>query len=198
MKLFEKIFSKKSSGSKIENVNFKETDELMNEDVFWDIINRTKENSENDYDVQKDQLEIELEKLTPNEIILFYNRFRYFRGLAYTWELWGAIYLIKGGCGDDSFNDFRELVIAKGKDFYYKAIENPEVLSEMSFSDIVCDWEGLGYIPDTVFEKKTGKNIPSLFTENITISGDEWEEDIDELEKKFPKIAVFCKKLDGI
>lgn len=80
----------------------------MDEDLFWKIIQTTKDNSSGDFEEQQKQLAKELRRLTPDDIIFFVNRFRYFRGHANTWELWGAIYIIHGGCGDDSFNDFRE------------------------------------------------------------------------------------------
>ena len=95
----------------------------MEEEKFWSIIQITKDNSKDDFELQQKELANQLRKLTPDEIILFGNRFRSYRGLANTWELWGAIYIIHGGCGDDSFNDFREWVIGQGKEFYNKTIE---------------------------------------------------------------------------
>src|SRR4051812_40306311 len=111
MGLFDKLFGgakKKSSNKLPKNVNFIPSDKLMDEDLFWQIIKTTKDNSQGDYEKQQEELANELKKLDPSDIILFDNRFRDLRGKANTWELWGAIYIIHGGCGDDSFNDFRE------------------------------------------------------------------------------------------
>src|SRR4051812_14104529 len=109
MGLFDKFFggAKKNSTPEPPNTNFTASDALMDEDQFWSIIQTAKDNSYGDYEQQQEELADELRKLTPNDIILFENRFRHFRGQANTWELWGAIYIIHGGCGDDSFNDFR-------------------------------------------------------------------------------------------
>src|SRR5690242_8813065 len=133
MGIFDKIFggTKKNQTPELPNTNFITSDALMDEDWFWKIIQTAKNNANGDYEQQQEELAKELRKLTPDDIILFGNRFRYFRGQANTWELWGAIYIIHGGCGDDSFNDFREWVIAQGKDFYYKTIKGPESLVEL-------------------------------------------------------------------
>src|ERR1700712_1108510 len=156
MGILDKLFGGKKRHSNTEQGKqeiLKPSDELMNEDLFWMIIKTTKDNSRGDFEQQQVELEKELRKLTPDDIILFGNRFRYFRGQANTWELLGAIYLIHGGCGDDSFNDFREWVIGQGRGSYYRTINNPETLVDVETDKIEdVEWEGLGYMPATVFE----------------------------------------------
>ena len=136
MGLFDKFFGKTKKTEPPKITYFTSSDKLMDEETFWKIIKSTKDNSNGDYEQQQEELANELRKLTPDDIILFGNRFRFFRGQANTWELWGAIYIIHGGCGDDSFNDFREWVIGQGKDFYYKTIQNPESLVEVETEKI--------------------------------------------------------------
>lgn len=170
------------------NKDFTPSDKLMDEGVFWQVIEKVKNNSHNDYEEQQKLLAHELHALTPNDLIVFDNRFRFFRGKANTWELWAAIYIIHGGCGDDCFSDFREWVISQGKDFYYRTVENPETLIEMPQEEIDIEWEGMGYIPSTVFEEMTGQAIPSLFIENFTPTGKEWNETDDDLKIMFPRL----------
>jgi len=200
MGLFDKIFGGTKQGSNSEppkNINFTSSDKLMDEEQFWRIIKTTKDKSDDDFEQQQDELANELRKLSPEDIILFGNRFRYFRGQANTWELWGAIYVIHGGCSDDSFNDFREWVIGQGKDFYYKTIKDPETLVEVDTSKIEeIEWEGLGYVPSTVFEEITGQKMPYLFKENIEVTGNEWVEESDDLRNMFPKL--YAKYPDNI
>lgn len=193
MGLFDKLFGgkRKVSGTALpKNTNFTPSDKLMDEERFWEIIETAKHNSGNDFEQQQEEWEKELGKLTPDDIIMFDNRFRYFRGQANTWELWGAIYIIHGGCGDDSFGDFREWVIGQGKDFYYKTTKDPESLVEVDADKINdVDWEGLGYIPETVFQELTGKEMPDpLFIENHETTGKEWAEEGDDLKTMFPKL----------
>ncbi|MFL9843351.1 DUF4240 domain-containing protein [Flavobacterium rhizosphaerae] len=193
MNLFRKLFAKDKKvqhDSLTPARHFDNTEALMDEDTFWLIIQSTKDKADNDYQKQQGLLKTELLKLSPEEIILFNNRFRYFRGESYHWDLWGAIYIINGGCGDDSFNDFREWVIAQGKDFYYKTIKNPETLAELNREEIDEDWEGFGYIPNDAFNEITGQDIPNAFKENFEIKGEKWEEDSDVLKEKFPNVAA--------
>ena len=192
MELFDKLFGgtkKDSNPEPPKNTNFTSSDKLMAEDQFWKIIKTTKDKSGDDFEQQQEDLANELRKMTPDDIILFGNRFRNCRGQANTWELWGAIYIIHGGCGDDSFNDFREWVIGQGKDFYYKTIKDPESLVEVDTAKIEeIEWEGLGYVPSKVFKELTGEEMPYPFKENHDTTGYEWKEESDDLKKMFPKL----------
>jgi hypothetical protein len=194
MGLFDKLFGGTKKSSNIEppkNVNFTSSDKLMDEDQFWKVIQTTKDNSNGDFEEQQEELANELRKLTAGDIILFGNRFRFFRGQANTWELWGAIYIIHGGCSDDSFNDFREWVIGQGKEFYYRTIKDPESLVDFDTDSMdEVEWEGLGYIPSTVFEEMTGQDMPYPFKEQIETTGTEWEEESDDLKNRFPKLCA--------
>jgi len=40
--------------------------------------------------------------------------FRRYLNKAYTWDLWGAAYLINGGCSDDGFEYFRRWLVSRG------------------------------------------------------------------------------------
>jgi hypothetical protein len=190
MGLFDKLFggTKKNTTPEPPNSNFTASDALMDEDQFWIIIQTAKTNANGDFEQQQEELAKELRKLTPDDIILFGNRFRYFRGQANTWELWGAIYIIHGGCGDDSFGDFREWVIGQGKEFYYQTIKEPETLVEVDTDKIEeVEWEGLGYVPSAVFEELTGQDMPYLFQEKSETTGTEWSE--QDLKQLFPRLA---------
>ena len=200
MGLFDKLFggAKKNQNTEpLKNTSFTSSDKLMDEEKFWQIIKTSKDKSGNDFERQQIELANVLSKLSPDDIILFGNRFRYFRGQANSWELWGAIYIIHGGCSDDSFNDFREWVIGQGKDFYYKTIKNPETLTEIDQHEIEeVDLEGLGYVPSTVFELITGQNMPYPFQEQIETTGKEWSEEGDDLKNMFP--TLYAKYSDNI
>jgi len=192
MGIFDKLFGggkKNKNTHSPNNLPFTVSGELMDDDQFWKIIQKTKDNSHGNFEQQQEELAAQLKKLTPSDIILFDNRFSYYRGAAYSWELWGAIYIIHGGCSDDSFNDFREWVIAQGRDFYQKTIKNPESLINVDKDEIEnADWEGLGYIPPNVFKELTGQEMPNAFMENREITGIEWKEEGDDLKRMFPEL----------
>lgn len=169
--------------------NFKPSAELMPEDQFWELIKISYTKSRGDFEAQQEQMEKVLRKLSPQNIIHFDNRFRQLRGQAYDWQLWAAAYIIHGGCGDDTFIDFRDWVISQGKEFFYTTISNPDSLANLNEETIDVDWEGMGYLATTVFEDLTDQEMPLGFNENQTIKGISWNEDDDEaLKKMCPKL----------
>ena len=51
---------------------------------------------------------------------------------AYHWDLWGAAYLINGGCSDDGFEYFRRWLVLQGRDVFQAAVSNPDTLAEVA------------------------------------------------------------------
>lgn len=180
MGILNKLFGGKKGGDVLP------TAETMGDDQFWNIIHLSYKKANGDFKAQQHALKNELRRLAPQDILLFDNTFRKLRGDAYNWDLWGAIYIIHGGCGDDSFLDFREWVLAQGREFYYKTIADPETLAQLSKEQIEVAWEGMGYIPTAVFEEITGTDMPNGYIENQEITGAEWDDDNDDLKKRFP------------
>jgi hypothetical protein len=50
-------------------------------------------------------------------------------------DLWAAIYAIRGGCGDDSFDYFREWLIGRGEAAVLAAVRDPESLADLAGDD---------------------------------------------------------------
>ena len=192
MRIFDKLFRKKSTSKTTKQFPLwepiQDTKALMDEDSFWKLIETSKMNSKGNYEKQQNELANELNKLEAIEILKFDNRFRTFRGHAYKWELWGAAYIMNGGCSDDCFSDFRGWLIGQGKEAYYSAMSNPETLAIQNHDMDNDDWEGLSYVPMTCYERKTGNQMPQGIQENIEITGEEWEEEGDDLKNKYPKL----------
>lgn len=180
MAFLSKLFGGKKGGV------FLPTSDTMPDEQFWELINFTFEQSEGDFEKQQQVLHEELRKRSPTKIMQFDNKFRKLRGEAYTWDLWGAIYVIHGGCGDDSFMDFRDWVISQGKDFYYRTLCDPETLAEVEPERIEVGWEGMEYVPIKVFKEITGSEMPMGYLENNEIIGEDWDEDNADLKNRFP------------
>ena len=176
---------------KFQNIEISESiqdsKEVMESEKFWKIIEVTKSESYGDYEKQQSLLKRELLKLTATEVLEFDNKFRTLRGQIYTWDFWAAAYIINGGCSDDCFSDFRGWLIGQGQSIFENAIQNIETLTELKETND-GDWEGLSYIATDVYENKTGKDIPQGVQENFEITGEEWEEDENDLKNRFPKL----------
>jgi hypothetical protein len=183
---FKEFFKYQNSETEIKET-VQDSKQLMETETFWKIIETTKSKSFGDYEKQQSELEKELLKLTAKEVLEFDNKFRTLKGEIYNWNFWAAAYIINGGCSDDCFSDFRGWLIGQGKSIFNNAIQNIETLSELKETND-GDWEGLSYIPTDIYEKKTGNDMPQGIQENFEITGEEWEEDENNLKNRFPKL----------
>lgn len=139
--------------------NLTKTSELIDEDLYWQIIADSLKNSE-DQNGQQRYLVQQLEKLTPNEIIGFRLRTDKLLYDTYNSEMWCAGFIMNGGCSDDGFEYFRNWVISRGKEVYYKAKENPDSLIDQIDEDIEdFDFEDFWYVALNAFKNKTGKDL---------------------------------------
>lgn len=158
----------------------------MDNAAFWGIIGGAKEASSNSYE-RPDALRAALEKLSPAEVQGFQEAYIARVYHAYTWPLWGAAYVMNGGCSDDGFDYFRDWLISEGQSVYEAALENPESLAELEGPD-EFELEEFRYVADEVYEAKTGRamepNYPEFPGEP---SGDAWDEDT--VDKLYPKLA---------
>lgn len=95
---------------------------------FWEVIETARgltTGSQPFHEVLADQLAAQTER----EILDYQERFDEARRVLYRWDVWGAAYLIGGGCSDDSFIDFRAGLIAQGRDWFRKAAASPDSLA---------------------------------------------------------------------
>ena len=161
----------------------------MNTDQFWKIIDSVHAKSGGDMDRKCELLKKELSALERDDLCDFIDQFDAADSAAYTWPLWGAAYVMHGGCSDDSFSDFRATLISQGERVYELALADPESLVELDFDDEedVC-YEGFQYVKNDVAEEKLDE-IPKRkadFPDDPT--GSEWDE--DSVEQLYPKLAA--------
>jgi hypothetical protein len=162
--LFDKLFGKtenrdESPKIKSDTTQLVSTAEMLDEDIFWKIIDKSLKSTKNQDD-QEQFLISEIIKLSPKEIIGFRLRTDYLLYQTYTSEMWCAGYIMNGGCSDDSFEYFRCWIISKGKDTYYKTKENPDYLiNEVVEGAEFYDFESFWYVALDAFKHKTGKEL---------------------------------------
>jgi hypothetical protein len=101
---------------------------MMTEDVFWDHIRATRRTDPDDH---VERLTARLAKLPEEEILDFAYLWAVVAARAYRRDLWGAAYLINGGCSDDGFCYFRWWLILQGRAVYEAAIADPDTLAEV-------------------------------------------------------------------
>jgi len=163
----------------------------MEKSTFWQLIDASRDDADGDAEAQIETLTERLSGLGSDEIVEFDRLFSEFHDRAYDWGLWGAAYIIGGGCSDDGFMDFRGWLISRGEGIYEAALANPDSLASVVNEDDDCQVEGFQYAASQAWEGKTGKTPKEFprhaFQRKSEPSGTEWDE--DDLDALFPKLG---------
>ncbi|WP_438497660.1 DUF4240 domain-containing protein [Paenibacillus sp. IHBB 3054] len=173
----------------------------MTTDLFWEMINNSKKYGEE----QVEWLTKELTKSSKEEILQFEIEFRNKMEQSYTSSLWGAAFVVMGGCSDDGFDCFRGWLISRGEEVFNQVIKNPEFLAEyLSEENLQEDVfapqleEMLSVASDAYIYQKTGMfecndDINTEFYNELEARGynfevinieNDWEE--EDLEEMYP------------
>lgn len=161
----------------------------MDAAAFWQLIEESRENAGGDLGEQAAHLTDLLSELPPDEILAFDRMFRQLLNDAYRWDLWGAAYIINGGCSDDSFEYFRCWLISQGQRFYDESLADPESLAGRAEEGGHEEAESLLYAAADAYEVETGKKLTDLhIVPPSEPAGEPWEE--DDLPKRFPKLSA--------
>jgi len=163
------------------------TGQLMKEDDFWKLIDRSRVLAKNDYQKQITALKTILQTLDADDIQRFDNTFTSLLAISYDWKLWGASFVINGGCSDDCFDYFRQYLIGHGKDKFYQTLKDPESCVSWMKSEEEENWEGLQYSAMDAYKQKTGKDIPKTYSVKFKLKGVPFDE--EKVFKQYPRLA---------
>ena len=131
----------------------------MTRDTFWNLIDTSR--ASGDLNRQGDALESLLAEVPVEELVSFHSHFYELFHAAYRADLWGAAYIIIGGCSDDGFDYFRAYLIGRGKAAYEAALKSPDSLAEVVEVD-EGEQEELLSLAVKVYLKRTGKTYSDL------------------------------------
>ena len=161
----------------------------MTKDQFWSIIEEVHRASHGDMDKKCDLLRDRLSKLDAGGIRDFRAHFDECDRRAFDWGLWGAAYIIHGGCGDDSFSDFRSTLISHGREIFERALVDPDSLADLPLTEETACYEGYAYVVTEPEEKISRESAPSGTPFPSEPSGKAWDEDDDKmLAQRFPRL----------
>jgi hypothetical protein len=133
---------------------------VMNQARFWQLIGQARVDAGNDTGRQSELLKQRLAKL-PAPSILKFDRIRHSLDVqAYSYDFWGAAYVIEDGCSDDCFRDFRGYVISLGRRPYEAALRNPDSLAAVAQDAETGDWEGADNPAPDAYASATGSDFP--------------------------------------
>lgn len=168
----------------------------MDQGEFWKLIDSTQGHA--DRGARLTEL---LKSYSPEQIVPFRLHYDDAMQAAHTVDLWGACHLIHGGCDDDSFFDFREALLERGRTVFEQAIQNPDSLADIVEPGTpLVPLENLGWAIVAAWTALTGQSEDDFFAELDRVdtkdrttleAGDWWNfDDADEVRHRLPKLAA--------
>ncbi|MGC4120151.1 MAG: DUF4240 domain-containing protein [Myxococcales bacterium] len=130
----------------------------MNETAFWKLVDASRRGNAEDLDAQGEALVERLSKLPLEELVSFEDHFERRAAEAYRADLWGAAFLINGGCSDDGFADFVGWLISRGEKVFRAALDNPDSLARVAGEGDAESFEEILYAASRAYEQTTGKD----------------------------------------
>ena len=153
----------------------------MNKEMFWQLIDESKEACKDNIKGMAKYLEERLASLSPDEAKLFCGIYDTYHKAANKEGIISIAHLMNHEMlTDDGFTDFRNWLIAQGKEIYIETMKNPEILAEKAGEPIEgwYEFELLGYVGMRVVEQKTGDYKQSV----VQLPEDELKSILDEIE----------------
>ncbi len=160
----------------------------MNEQKFWQLVETVKKEAGTNIDSRPVVLQKRLSSLEPEEIQGFQQRYETLLLEANSWNLWGAAYLMNGGCSDDGFKYFRDWLISEGKETFKGAIANPDSLATIARREYF-ELESFGYAALKAYAVKGAGELERDFKVEYAVTmGEEWDE--SDLPRLLPGLAA--------
>ena len=129
----------------------------MERSTFWQLIERSRQEAKGDPSEQVEILESLLEQLPADEIVGFKRVMNQLMAESYRADLWGAAFVINGGCSDDAFDYFRGWLIAQGRDAFEASLKGPDSLVDIALEGD-SELEGILYAASSAYEAKVEDN----------------------------------------
>jgi hypothetical protein len=154
---------------------------------LWSIIERVERASRGDLDAACAAFQAELERLDDAALLATDIEFCHAMSGAYDWNVWGAAYVIHGGCSDDGFWDFRAGLVALGRKVYEQALRDPDALAEVEDIAERTLFEGFQYVPGNVLRAR-GLAEPRVPHTLDRPTGTEWDE--KDVAGRYPRLTA--------
>ena len=163
----------------------------MTPDAFWEIVGAAREDAEGPDEVAAGVSSILTER-SLEEVVAFDQERRRLQAVSYSYALWGAGYLINGGCSDDGFEYFRSWLFTQGREVFERALTDPDSLAEVFLEtdedEAECE-EFMGAAME-VYRERTG-DYPQVETPAFPELGENWDFDDDaEMTRRYPRLSA--------
>lgn len=165
----------------------------MDTDGYWQLVDGARAAVADPEDVEAVAAVLvdRLTQLGPDEIRDADQIYRRLTAAAYGWPLWGAAYVIQGGCSDDGFDYFLGWLVAQGHDTYHRAVADPDALADvLDVEDDELDGEEFSAATVSAYHRVTGTYvIPGEVAPRPDL-GPGWDfDDEGEMRRRYPRLA---------
>ncbi|MEV8514643.1 DUF4240 domain-containing protein [Dactylosporangium sp. NPDC051484] len=178
---------------------------IMDRDEFWAIIERAREGVDDTRTGEgaeevAERIGDRLTELGREAAVAFDLRYDALDAESYDWNLWGAAYLMRGGCSDDGFDYFRGWLVAQGRSIWERALRDPDTLAELGIDpdDDFLECEDMLSVGQAAFDEDEDfyaavnaarAELPAE-TFNGPLLGDDFDHDDDsEVRARYPRLA---------
>jgi hypothetical protein len=179
--------------------------DAMDREQFWALIEAAKTATGGDCRAQTAHLVAALSKRSVDEVLAWDHIHGDLMAESYRRDLWGAAYLINGGCSDDGFDYFRGWLLAQGQAVWQAALadpdslaDHPEVRVHRPYQDfyVYLECEDILGVAYHAYEALTGQELtgevagmrpwpPEL--------GEDWDfDDAAEMRTRYPRLWAIC------
>ncbi|MCB9764201.1 MAG: DUF4240 domain-containing protein [Alphaproteobacteria bacterium] len=159
----------------------------MTEQAFWALIEAA-DMIDADGEASVEGLDVLLRRLPDVELLDFQRVLQGLLARAYRWDVWGAAYLLNGGCSDDGFDYFRAWLIANGREAFERVLSDPDALVELAEDEAECP--DLLAVAPWIFQERTG-DYPKLPATPLPDLGTGWDfDDPEEMKRRYPRLSA--------
>lgn len=170
----------------------------MNENVFWQLIEKAKAEPNSNFETQCVTLTELLLAYSEEDIIRFEHILREKIEEASSFPVMAASFVVCSYISDDTYEDFRAWLVGQGKDNFYKTLENPNEICKFLKPADAGDLGGefMLFVAINAYLEKTNSDDEEAFYELIKHPEEKevvqrWPESKEEYRKMFP--ALFDK-----
>ncbi|MGA4779578.1 DUF4240 domain-containing protein [Cellulosimicrobium sp. AB352] len=187
----------------------------MDRETFWGIVETARERAgagADDRGAEDDPLpgaltDLLVERLTADEMLAFVDVAGDVANDAYAWPVWGAAYLVEGGCSDDGFMDFRDGLVLAGRAVLERTLADPDSLADHPVVAAMADggspwfgFESLDSLVGDAWSRATGEDDEAYYAARERTSsvrarnepaGEQWDFDDDEENaRRLPRLTA--------
>jgi Protein of unknown function (DUF4240)/Cysteine-rich CPCC len=136
--------------------------DIMDRDQLWAIVDGVEPHVAEDPRRFDAALVDHLVALEAPQIVVFSDCWHDLTDEAYSWDVWAAAWVLRGGCFGYAFQGFHDRLVALGRHVFERAIRDPDTLA-----DVPIDWRAgdretgpwLSIAPLVAFERVTGRSL---------------------------------------